>query len=76
MADISQTGRMLKMLKRAGGRGVANYTFPQYGILRYSARVQELRVEGHNILVTRETLPNGRASNVFRYTLIEEDEKR
>lgn len=71
---MSQTSKVLKMLRKAGQRGVMNYEFPKKRILRYSARIGELRNDGYNIIAERVKLPNGRATNVFRYILIEEEE--
>lgn len=68
---LSQEDRVLKMLRKAGKKGVANYEFPRRGILRYSARIGDLRGYGHNISCERIKLKNGRATNVFRYYLIE-----
>ena len=69
---MSQEERILKLLRKAGNKGVANYDFPRHRILRYSARIGDLRAEGFNIYCERERLPNGRATNVFRYYLNEE----
>lgn len=71
---MSQTSKVLKMLRKAGSKGVPNYKFPAAKILRYSARIGELRSEGYNIYAERVLMRNGRASNVFKYILIEEDE--
>ena len=67
---MSQLNVMTKMLKKAGKRGVYNYQFAQIGILRYNARITDLRQDGLNILCERVKLPNGRSTGVFRYTLI------
>lgn len=72
---MSQTTAVLKMLRKAKKHGVKNYEFPMRGILRYSARIGELRAEGFNIVAERQKLPNGRSTGVFRYTLIEEENK-
>lgn len=69
---MSQEAKMLKMLRKAGQRGVENYKFPANKILRYSARINDLRQDGYNILCERVRLPNGRATNIFRYVLVEE----
>lgn len=69
---MSQTAQVLKMLQKAGQKGVPNYEFPKHRILRSSARLGELRAQGYDILCERDYLPNGRATNVFRYILIEE----
>lgn len=72
---ISQEAKLLMMLKRNKRRGVANYEFPANRILRYSARIGDLRKDGYIITCVRDRLPNGKASNVFRYFLIDEDDK-
>jgi hypothetical protein len=69
----SQDAQILSMLKKNKRKGVANYEFPAHRILRYSARIDELRKDGHNITCTRDYLPNGRATNVFRYHLVEDE---
>lgn len=73
MSELSQEARLLKMLWKAGSRGVPNYEFPKHKILRYSARIGDLRKAGYNIACERDYLPNGRATGVFRYYIIEED---
>lgn len=70
----TQQGKILNLLKQRGQKGVANYEFSRMHILRYSARMKELRQEGHNIVTERDHLPNGRATNVFRYILIEPEQ--
>lgn len=72
MSDLSQQGKILKLLRQAGKKGVPNYKFPRHNILRLSARLGELRADGYNIYCTRDYLPNGRATNVWRYYLSEE----
>jgi len=67
---MSQTSKILKMLEKAGSRGVMNYQFPRNNILRYSARIGELRADGYNIIAERIKLKNGRSTNVYRYVLI------
>lgn len=69
---MTQEQRILTLLRKAGSKGVANYEWPQNRILRASARIGELRKDGYNIYCVREYLPNGRATNVFRYYLNEE----
>ena len=72
MSELSQSSKVLKMLREAGNKGVANYEFPRHRILRLSARLGELRAEGYNIYCERQRLPNGRATNVWRYYINEE----
>ena len=59
------------MLIHAGTRGVENYKFPEAKILRYSARIGDLRKQGYDIFCERMTLPNGRSTGVFRYFLLD-----
>ena len=76
MDKLSQNDRIIKMLRRAGSRGIANYEFPRHRILRLSARVNDLRQDGYNIYCERQYLPNGRATNVWKYYLNEEPKKK
>lgn len=71
-APLSQNDRVLKMLREAGSKGVRNHQFPENRILRYSARINDLRKEGYNIYCERVLLPNGRSTGVFKYYLNEE----
>lgn len=71
MSHLSQTGKVLKMLRKAGKRGVENHKFPEARILRYSARIAELRQEGHNIYCERVFI-RGKATGIFKYYLTEE----
>ena len=68
---LTQTGRVLQMLKQAGQRGVYNYELTKVS-LQYTGRIYALRQEGHNILCERQLLRNGQASNTFKYILISE----
>lgn len=65
---LSQTGRILKLIKQGG---VANFELSRIS-LKYSSRISELRQEGHKIIAIRQVLPNGHASNVWRYYLKED----
>lgn len=76
MSELSQEARILKLLRKAGNKGIANYEFPRQRILRYSARIGNLRNDGHNIYCEREYLPNGRATNIYRYYLYEDSKKK
>lgn len=73
MSNLSQHSLILKMLRKAGRKGVPNYKFPQHRILNYKARLSELRQDGENIYCERQKLKNGRWSNVWQYYLLEED---
>jgi len=66
----SQTSRVLKMLKKGGSRGIANYEFQNERVLCYTKRISDLRKEGYTILTERDYLPNGRTTGVFRFILI------
>lgn len=73
---MSQHAKILKALKENKKFGVPNYVFSnRMHILDYTARISELRKEGHNIKAERQVLSTGRKSNVFNYFLIEEDDK-
>jgi len=69
--ELTQSERMLQLLRKAGSEGMYNYQFPQHRLLRYSQYVSDLRDDGYTVLVERQYLPNGRATNVYRYTLVE-----
>jgi hypothetical protein len=71
MRKLTQDELILKMLRKAKSRGVRNYEFANHRILRYGARLETLRKDGYTILTEREYLKNGRATNVFVYTLVE-----
>ena len=43
--------------------------------LKYTSVISELRKDGYNIIATRTQLPNGRASNTWRYNIIERGAK-
>ena len=75
MSKLTQQQQVLQLLRKAGNKGVPNYAWYQNRILRPSARIGELRAEGFNIYCERERLPNGRATNVYRYYLIEEKKR-
>ena len=72
---MSQQEQVLKLLREAGQQGVPNFVFFNNRILRASERVRELKADGYNIETSRDKLPNGRSTNVFRYTLIEVEDK-
>ena len=69
---MSQTTKVLKMLRKAGQRGVPNYKFQQHRVLCYTKIISNLRADGYSILTERQYLPNGRATGVHNYVLIEE----
>lgn len=70
---LSQAEKIIRILKDAGNRGVPNYEFPKQAILRYSARIDELRKDGYNIYCERQVI-NGRSTGVWMYYLTESDD--
>lgn len=54
---------ILACLRDAGTRGVTNVEFNRFPIFRYSARIHELRKQGHTI----RTIPEG--GSVVRFVL-------
>lgn len=65
---LTQEQRILMALIKAGTFGLTNYDLSRLA-LKYTSVVSDLRKEGHNIVCVRDTLPNGRASNTYRYYL-------
>lgn len=65
---LSQEQKILRTLIKADTFGVTNYQLSKLA-LKYTSVVSDLRKEGHNIVCVRDTLPNGRASNTYRYYL-------
>lgn len=65
----AQTSKILKLL-RANKNGVANYKFPQNNILRYSARIADLRKDGFSIIAVRQIV-NNKSTGVWVYHLME-----
>ena len=65
---LSQEEKILRTLIKADTFGVTNYQLSKLA-LKYTSVVSDLRKEGHNIVCVREKLPNGRASNTYRYYL-------
>lgn len=60
---MTQRERVLTMLKQAGREGVTNGQFVDAQILRYSARIMELRNAGH--VIEKHRITDG----TFRYEL-------
>jgi hypothetical protein len=60
-SKTSQTARVLRLLKERGS--VTNVEFNDMVCYRFSARIHELRNEGHEIISTREK------GGVWRFTL-------
>jgi hypothetical protein len=75
MTHLTQGSRVLKAIKSSGNRGVENWKLSRLA-LKYTSVISELRKDGHNIIAERQYLKNGRASNTYRYFLIDEDDPR
>jgi hypothetical protein len=73
--QLDQSTRILKLIRKNNKYGVPNYMLSSIS-LKYSSRIAELRQDGHNIIAVRDRLPNRRASNVWRYFLVEEPLER
>ena len=71
---LSQEQRVLRTLIKADTFGVTNYQLSRLA-LKYTSVISDLRKDGHNIVCVRERLPNGRASNTYRYYLSKVKEK-
>ena len=71
---MSQEQRVLQMLRRRPKFGVKNYEFTDAGILRYSARIGELRKQ-YRISCER-LYRNGRATQTFVYRLINQPDNK
>jgi hypothetical protein len=72
MNNLSQCGRLLKELKKHKIWGITNHFIAnRLHILRYSARIGDLRNEGYNIYAERQYF-RGKATGTWKYYLIEE----
>ena len=71
---LSQEQRVLRTLIKADTFGVTNYQLSRLA-LKYTSVISDLRKDGHNIVCVRERLPNGRASNTYRYYISKIKEK-
>lgn len=68
---MTQTGKILKALK-ANKNGIENWKLAQI-TFKFNSRISDLRKEGYVITAVRQTLPNGRASNTYKYYLVERE---
>jgi hypothetical protein len=62
----TQKQKLLKILQMRGRHGAYNWELNEHVSFRYSARIHELRHEGHNI--TTQKIKDG----VFKHVLIPE----
>lgn len=62
---MTQRETVYTMLRRAHKDGVTNGAFAEAEILRYSARIEELRREGHAIVKQRVS------AKCWKYTLLD-----
>jgi hypothetical protein len=74
MDTLCQSSKIIKELKRAGNKGLANHDLARIS-LKYSSRITELRHDGYDIMAIRQYLPNGRATGTWRYYLNREEEQ-
>ena len=65
---LTQEQKILRTLIKADTFGVTNYELSKLA-LKYTSVISDLRKNGHNIICVRDRLPNGRASNTYRYYL-------
>ena len=65
---LTQEQRILRALIKADTFGLTNYQLSKLA-LKYTSVISDLRKNGHNIICVRDRLPNGRASNTYRYYL-------
>lgn len=65
--------KFAKYMKRYGIKGVTNHELASNGFLRYSHYIQICRtLYDMQIITERQYLPNGRATGVYKYYLVEE----
>jgi len=64
---VTKEGRVLLAIKNSR-RGVTNWELSKIA-LKYTSVISELRKDGHNIIAERQLLPNGKASNTWKYFL-------
>ncbi len=67
---LTQHGKILRVLKQ-NPKGTPNYKFTDMHILDYTARISELRKDGHNIYCER-VKRDGKATGTFLYFLNDE----
>lgn len=71
----SQKSRLLEFLRSKGHCGATSIEIErELTILRYGARIHDLRSDGHEIECERVGT-SGRGTAIFRYTLIEPDSR-
>ena len=68
----SKASRILNELRMARTRGLTTGDLIKIDPAEYRARISELRNEGHNISKAERVYIDGRATNIFKYYLIEE----
>jgi len=68
---MSQSAKIIEVLKKAGNKGVTNYQLARLS-LKYSSRISELRHDGYNIYAERQHFMfSKRFSGTWRYYLNE-----
>ena len=69
---MTQIGRVLNELKKAGNKGVTNHHLSRLA-LKYTSVISELRHDGYDIYCERQRfIFTKRFSNTYRYYLIDE----
>ena len=74
MKTMSQHAKILKILRKNGAKGTPNHAFTRMYILDYTARISELRKEGHEVIAERQYI-KGRATGVWLYRLAGQESK-
>lgn len=73
MSNEVQQLKFAKFMKKHGRSGITNHALARQGFLRYSHYIKQCRDEyGMSISSERQYLPNGRATNVWKYYYTEE----
>jgi len=69
---MSQSIILLEAFEKAGDSGLTNHFIAnKLHILRYSARIADLRKEGYSILAPKQVYKHGKATGTFLYKLEE-----
>lgn len=68
MDSLSQSGKIIRTIRKHTDKGVPNYKLARIS-LKYSSRIAELRQEGWNIVAERQYARNGKATGTWLYFL-------
>lgn len=73
MSGEIQQLKFARYIQKYGKKGVTNHELARHGFLRYSHYIKVCRDDyGMNISTERQYLPNGKATNVYKYYLLTE----